>query len=133
MYILLFLFSYTIVDKYLQKKFEAANDFDQVIYEALDELKIERDTTNVLYPSTLLNISKTLIARGLYEEGTKALKFMIDNKPMLLLKAGEEDRLKNEVRKFLFDLEGHVKAKLSIFHLQTHLFGGEHTFSNLFL
>jgi hypothetical protein len=114
------------VDKYLQKKFEAGNNFDQVINEALDELKIERDSTHVIYPSTLLNISKTLIARGLYEEGIKALKFLIDNKPMLLLR--EEDRLKNEVRRFLFDLEGHIKAKLSIFYLQTHLILGEHIF-----
>ena len=120
------------MDKYLFKRFEAANDFDQVINEALDELKIERDSTNVIYSSTLLNISNTLIARGLYEEGIKALRFLIDNKP-LLLKPKEEDRLQREVRKFLLDLEGHVKAKLSIFHLQTHLILGEHTFSNFFL
>ena len=97
----------------------------------IDELKIERDRQEVIYSSTLFEISKTLIARGLYEEGIKALKFLIDNKPMLLKK--EEDRLKNEVRVFLFDLEGHVKAKLSIFHLQTHLILGEHSFSNFFL
>mgnify|MGYP001288981143 CR=1 FL=1 len=112
----------------MKKKFEVENDFDQAINEALDELKIERDRTEVIYSSTLFEISKTLIARGLYEEGIKALKFLIDNKPMLLKK--EEDRLKNEVRVFLFDLEGHVKAKLSIFHLQTHLILGEHSFSN---
>jgi len=99
-------FSYTIVDKYLQKKFKAENDFDQVMNEALDELKIERDSTEVIYSSTVLNISKTLIARGLYEEGIKALKFLIDNKPMLLKR---EDKLKDEVRRFLFELEGHVK------------------------
>ena len=108
----------------MKKKFEVENDFDQVINEALDELKIERDTTDVLFSSTLFEISKTLIARGLYEEGIKALKFLIDNKPMLLKK--EDDRLKNEVRGFLFELEGHVKAKLSTFHLQTHLIFGEH-------
>ena len=113
------------MDKYLQKKFKAENDFDQVMNEALDELKIERDSTEVLYSSTVLNISKTLIARGLYEEGIKALKFLIDNKPMLLKR---EDKLKDEVRRFLFDLEGHVKAKLSIFHLQTHIILGEHIF-----
>ena len=115
----------------MKKKFEVENDFDQAINEALDELKIERDRTEVIYSSTLFEISKTLIARGLCEEGIKALKFLIDNKPMLLKK--EEDRLKNEVRVFLFDLEGHVKAKLSIFHLQTHLILGEHSFSNFFL
>jgi hypothetical protein len=112
------------VDKYLKKKFEVENDFDRVMNEALDELKIERDTTDVLFSSTLFEISKTLIARGLYEEGIKALKFLIDNKPMLLKK--EDDRLKNEVRGFLFELEGHVKAKLSTFHLQTHIILGEH-------
>ena len=114
----------------MQKKFIAENDFDQVMNEALDELKIERDSTEVIYSSTVLNISKTLIARGLYEEGIKALKFLIDNKPILLKR---EDKLKDEVRRFLFELEGHVKAKLSIFHLQTHIILGEHIFSNLFL
>ena len=114
----------------MKKKFEVENDFDQAINEALDELKIERDRTEVIYSSTLFEISKTLIARGLCDEGIKALKFLIDNKPMLLKK--EEDRLKNEVRVFLFDLEGYVKAKLSIFHLQTHLILEEHSFSNFF-
>ena len=110
----------------MQKKFIAENDFDQVMNEALDELKIERDSTEVIYSSTVLNISKTLIARGLYEEGIKALKFLIDNKPIVLKR--EEKNLKDEVRRFLFDLEGHVKAKLSFFHLQTHIILGEHIF-----
>ena len=105
----------------MKKKFEVENDFDQAINEALDELKIERDSTEVIYSSTVLNISKTLIARGLYEEGIKALKFLIDNKPILLKK---DERLKDEVRRFLFELEGHVKAKLSFFHLQTHFILG---------
>ena len=74
------------MDKYLQKKFQAENDFDQVMNEALDELKIERDSTESIYSSTVLNISKTLIARGLYEESIKALQFLIDNKPMFLIR-----------------------------------------------
>ena len=86
-------------------------DFDQVMDEVLEELKIEKGTPKLLFPSTIFEVSKDLMIKGHVEEAIKALQFMLNNKPMMA------DSFDSYYLKDMFNrlLASHTQVQISFF------------------
>ena len=85
--------------------------FDQVMDEVLEELKIEKGTPKLLFPSTIFEVSKDLMIQGHVEEAIKALQFMLNNKPMMA------DSFDSYYLKDMFNrlLASHTQVQISFF------------------
>ena len=108
--------NFQLIDEYLKKKMETLGNFESAMEELFKDLKWDKDSNEILYSSTALDVVVSLLKAGNDEEAFKVLQYLQDNNN--LFKAKD---MNVQMLIFLRQMEGHIKDTEQLEKIMSYL------------